>query len=243
MLIKANTLKGFKLNAKDGEIGKTKDFYFDDNYWAIRYLVADTGNWLFGNQVLISPHALKDADKSQGYVNVDLTKKQIEESPSIVNEQPISRQFEEKYHNYYGYPIYWTGPYMWGSTPYIGYAAPAPILPEHERGPIEKSSHLRSINDVEGYSIRAKDGNIGKVSDFLLDDQSWEIKYLVIDTNSLLPIKKVLLSPGWAKDVSWKSSEVYIDLPKATISAAPEYTDETDVTEEYMKVLHSYYNL
>ena len=135
MLIKANTLKGFKLNAKDGEIGKTKDFYFDDNYWVIRYLVADTGNWLFGNQVLISPQALKGADKSQGYVNVDLTKKQIEDSPSIESEKPISRQYEEKYHNYYGYPIYWTGPYMWGSTPYIGYAAPAPILPEHERGP------------------------------------------------------------------------------------------------------------
>ena len=241
MLIKTNTLKGFKLRSKDGEIGKTKNFYFDDNYWAVRYLVADTGNWLFGNKVLISPQALKDANTSEEYVNVDLTKKQIEESPSIENEKPISRQFEEKYHKYYGLPVYWGGPYMWGNTPYAGYAGP--ILPEYERGPIDKSSHLRSINDVDGYSIRAKDGNIGKVSDFIVDDKSWEIKYLIVDTNSLLPAKKVLLSPRWAKDISWENSEVYVDLPKATIANAPEYTDETEVSEEYMKVLNSYYKL
>ncbi len=48
MLNKAKTLQGYKLNSRDGEIGKVKEFYFDDRHWAIRYLVADTGNWLTG---------------------------------------------------------------------------------------------------------------------------------------------------------------------------------------------------
>ena len=46
ILIKAKTLKGYQLESLDGEIGKVEEFYFDDHHWTIRYLVADTGNWL-----------------------------------------------------------------------------------------------------------------------------------------------------------------------------------------------------
>ena len=55
MLNKAKTLKGYKLHSLDGEIGKVKELYFDDRHWTIRYLVAETGNWLTGRQVLDLP--------------------------------------------------------------------------------------------------------------------------------------------------------------------------------------------
>src|ERR1022692_1932429 len=83
MLSKAKTLKGYRLDSLDGEIGKVKEFYFDDRHWTIRYLVADTGNWLTGRQVLISPYALNSVIKSEKHLSVDLTKKQIENSPSL----------------------------------------------------------------------------------------------------------------------------------------------------------------
>ena len=116
MLNKANALKGYKLDSIDGEIGKVKEFYFDDRYWTIRYLVADTGNWLTGRQVLISPYALDDVNKEEQEIGVDLTKKQIEDSPSLDSDKPVSRQFEKAYYGYYGWPMYWGGPYMWGSS-------------------------------------------------------------------------------------------------------------------------------
>ena len=119
MLSKAKTLKGYKLNSRDGEIGKVKEFYFDDRHWAIRYLVADTGNWLTGRQVLISPYALVAVNKEEQNITIDLTKKQIEDSPSLNSDKPVSRQFEQAYYGYYGYPMYWGGPYMWGYYPYI----------------------------------------------------------------------------------------------------------------------------
>lgn len=106
MLIKAKTLEDFKLNSLDGDIGKVKDFYFDDQHWTIRYLVADTGGWLTGKQVLISPYALGDADRGQQNLTVDLTKKQIENSPSLDSDKPVSQQFETDYYGYYGYPMY-----------------------------------------------------------------------------------------------------------------------------------------
>jgi hypothetical protein len=158
-LIKAKTLKGYKLDSLDGEIGKVKEFYFDDQHWAIRYLVADTGNWLTGRQVLISPYALAAVNKEEQHIAIDLTKKQIEDSPSLNSDKPVSRQFEEAYYGYYGMPMYWGGPYMWGSYPYIV----RDRKKWRESTPGEKAwdPHLRSTHDVSGHDIQATDGEIG----------------------------------------------------------------------------------
>jgi len=119
MLHKAKTLKGYTLDSLDGEIGKVKEFYFDDRHWAIRYLVVDTGNWLMGRQVLISPYALIAVSKEKQQIAIDLTKKQIEDSPSLDSDKPVSRQFEEAYYGHYGWPTYWSGSNLWGAYLYI----------------------------------------------------------------------------------------------------------------------------
>ncbi|MEO8053096.1 MAG: PRC-barrel domain-containing protein, partial [Acidobacteriota bacterium] len=109
MLRKAKDLSGYKLAASDGEIGKVKEFYFDDQSWTVRYLVADTGGWLSGRQVLISPYALDPANEGRNVIPVDLTKHQIEKSPSLDSNKPVSRQYELEYYPYYGWPGYWGG--------------------------------------------------------------------------------------------------------------------------------------
>ena len=91
MLRNVKTLKGYKLGALDGDIGKVKDFYFDDQRWTVRYLVADTGSWLPGKQVLISPHALKKVREVEKIIDVALSKKRIEDSPSVDLDKPVSR--------------------------------------------------------------------------------------------------------------------------------------------------------
>ena len=93
MLSKAKSLKGYKLDSLDGGIGEVKEFYFDDRHWTIRYLVANTGHWLTGRQVLISPYALVAAIKLEKHITVDLTKQQIENGPSLNSDKPVSRQF------------------------------------------------------------------------------------------------------------------------------------------------------
>ncbi len=133
MLNKAKTLSGYSLHSLDGEIGKVKEFYFDDRHWIIRYLVADTGNWLLGRKVLISPHALAAVNKEKQYIAVNLTKKQIEDSPALDSDKPVSRQFEESYYEYYGWPMYWNGLLMWG--PYLSL--------EHARGNSRKSTPMQ----------------------------------------------------------------------------------------------------
>ena len=241
MLNKAATLKGYKLDSLDGEIGEVEEFYFDDHFWTIRYLVANTGGWLTGRQVLISPYALVAAIKEEKHIAVDLTKKQIEDSPPLSTDLPVSRQFEEAYYGYHQWPMYWTGPYMWGSYPHL----------ERERAkwntstPSEKAwdPHLRSTAEVSGYEIQALDGEIGHVDDFVIDDETWAIRYLVVATRNWWPGKKVLVSPQWIERVSWSESKVFVNLSREAIKQSPEYSEEALITRDYEAGLYGHYQL
>jgi uncharacterized protein YrrD len=239
MLIKAKRLKGYKLDSLDGEIGKVKEFYFDDRHWTIRYLVADTGNWLTGRQVLISPYALVAVRREAQLIGIDLTKKQIEDSPSLNSDKPVSRQFEEAYYKYYDWPMYWGRPYVWGAYPYL----------VRDRAKWKKSTpekawdaHLRSTHDVSGHHIHAADGEIGHVEDFIIDDETWAIRYLIVDTRNWWPGKKVLVSPQWIERVSWSESRVFVKLSRQTIKQSPEYTEESLLTRDYETGLHRHYD-
>ena len=240
MLSKINTLKGHKLHSLDGEIGQVKEFYFDDHHWTIRYLVADTGDWLTGRQVLISPYALVAVNKEDQTIKVDLTKKQIEGSPSLDTDVPVSRQYEDAYYGYYGWPSYYAGSYMWGPSPFI--SRKREEWRTSNQGGKAWDSHLRSTDDVDGHHIQATDGEIGHVEDFIVDDDTWAIRYLIVDTRNWWPGKKVLVSPNWIERVSWNKSKVFVNLTREAVKQSPEYTDESLLTRDYETRLHRHYN-
>jgi len=235
-------VKGYDIGATDGDIGKLDDFYFDDESWTIRYLVAETGSWLLNRKVLISPFALGKADLSKKRVNVTLTKKQVEESPSIDTDKPVSRQHEASYLDYYGYPHYWGGPYLWGPVTYPQLSDAAQRRNEEARAEREEGNdlHLRSANKVTGYHIEATDGDIGHVEDFIIDGETWEIRYIVVDTQNWWPGKKVLVAPQWIGRVSWNDSKVYVDLSRETIKNGPEYHPDA-LNRKYEETLYDYY--
>jgi uncharacterized protein YrrD len=241
LLSTVKALKGYKLDSLDGEIGKVKEFYFDDKYWTIRYLVADTGNWLSDRQVLISPYALRAVNKEEQNIAINLTKKQIEDSPPLDSDKPVSRQFEEYYYEYYGWPMYWYGPYAWGPYPYPYLVRDRETLKEYQA---EKKwdPNLRSTNAVSGYHVQASDGGIGNVEDFIIDEETWTIRYLIINTRNLWPGKMVLVSPRWIKDVSWSDLKVFVNLTREAIRQSPEYTEASLPTRDYEIRLHRYYN-
>jgi uncharacterized protein YrrD len=209
-------LTGNNLNAMDGEIGKVEDFYFDDETWTIRYVVVKTGNWLSGRKVLISPDALLQFSWESGIFPIALTMEQIRNSPDIDTEKPISRQEEEKLTNYYPWQPYWrTGFYpggLWGiiqSTPIL---VPASIAEPEKIMRSKEELHLRSCQKVTGYHIHAADGDIGHVNDYILDDQTWQISYLVVDTHNWIGGKKVLVAVHHIREVQWENSKVVVDL-------------------------------
>jgi len=253
MLRRTSELRDYKLGAIDGEIGKVIEFYFDDQSWTIRYLVAETGGWLSLRQVLISPYALGPAKEDTGIIPVDLTREQIEKSPSFDSDRPVSRQFEREYYSYYGWPGYWGGAYAWGSSPYPmrgrrdwseadRQARGLDDYSDAAHRATNEDPHLRSTADVTRHDIQAQDGEIGHVGDFVIDDETWAIRYLIVDTRNWWPGKKVLISTQWIERISWTESKVFINLTRDAIKRAPEYTEGALITRDHEIKLHRHYD-
>lgn len=233
-------LTGCSVHARDGVIGVVNDFYFDDHAWVIRYMVVNTGGWLSGREVLISTAALKKPAWKARSFPVGLTRKQVRESPGIDTHKPVSRQHEDALSAYYGWPVYWA------ANPFVGVGFPLPLgvppPPLKRRGKApEADSHLRSAGQVSGYYVHASDGEIGHVQDFIVDDRTWALRYMVVNTRNWLPGKQVLISPKWVSTVNWKQAKVTVHLTRRAIRESPEYDSSKPVTEEYHRELHRHY--
>lgn len=174
MLYKASSLTGFKLNGLDGEIGHVKEFFFDDRYWTVRYLVAETGNWLTGRHVLISPYALSAVNSEEENIAINLTKERIEQSPPLESDKPVSRQYEEDFHGYYGLSLYWKGPFRWGFKPYLLSSDEMWQKPNQNEYPWDPN--LYSTNDVMGHHVQVTDDEIGHMVNQPLSEATQRVK-------------------------------------------------------------------
>lgn len=258
MLRTIENLKGYAIRATDDELGKVEDVYFDDERWGVRYLVVRPGSWFTRRNVLISPHSISSVDDSDEAVRVTLTQEEVKNSPDIDTQQPVSRQMEREHATYFGYGAYWMGPYLWGAGGY-----PVTPLPDADMVPPEGSRsqgleyavrdhatqsdddvHLRSCDNVKGYAIAGTDGDIGHVEDILFDDESWVIRYLVVDTRNWWPGgKKTVVSIDWIDDISWLEPAVQVRLTREQIKNSPEFDEHAQIDRDYEARLHQHYGL
>jgi len=254
MLRRAHDLRDYTIGAVDGDIGTVEDVYFDDLTWTVRYLVVDTGTWLSGRKVLLSPAALRGFDRAGLRVRTELTRRQVQESPSIDTQKPVSRQHETDFLSYYGHEAYWTGPYRWGA-----YASPYPMVdvmppmgevPRHDQVAEELAArerehsdeHLHSARAVTGYGIRATDGELGHVEDLLVDEQDWAIRYLIVDPRNWWPGPHVLIGVDWISGVSWNDSTVDVDISKEAVRNAPRWEPSEPFGREDEARLYDHYH-
>jgi uncharacterized protein YrrD len=220
---------GCRILASDGELGSVQDVYFDDERWVVRYLVVECGGWLSQRKVLIAPYAVALIDVQARAIVVSLTREQVKSSPDIDTDKPVSRRQEIEYYRYYGYPAYWPHAtnWAWGAFPII--AAGQKTQGEQERMAISaaegsgRATHLRSSHEVIGYHIAAADDSIGHTEDFLFDDGSWEVRYLVADTRNWWPGKHVLVTTDHLDQINWLERTLSVDLTRESLRSSPLY--------------------
>jgi hypothetical protein len=204
-------LYGRKIGARDGDIGRVKDFYFHSHPWSIRYIVADTESWLPGRLVLFAPPAFTSpvfghGEADTGTLRLSLTRKQIEDGPSIGSHQALSRQFEESYYRHNGWPAYWETANL------------LPANPEHvaPQGPSQLDEiQLRSTKALTGYHLQTTEGPIGTIVDFMVHNRTWAIRELVVETGHWYSGKEVFLLPENISRIS--ESAVLVNLSKEDI--------------------------
>ena len=235
-------LERYVVSATDGELGTVVNFLLDDERWVVRYLVVETGSFFTERRVLISPISFRRAEWSTHRFEVALTMEKVKNSPSIDTDKPVSRQHERDYHAYYGYPYYWgySGSWAMGRYPYLLAEAQRNEAPS-KGSDAPGDAHLRSVKDVCGYKVQGSDGVIGHVEDFIVDDETWEVRYLVIDTSYWGFGKKVLVAPHWATRVSWEDRTVFVDLSREAVKNGPEWNADAAVNREYEARLYDYY--
>ena len=258
MLRSMKDLEDYAIRATDGIIGHVKDFYFDDKAWVIRYLIVDTGTWLLSRKVLISPIAIGHPNWTEKVLPVSITKEQVKNSPDIDTEKPVSRQHEIPYLGYYGYPYYWGGAGLWGEGAYPSMMMPGYAgfvsTPHAEQSEAEKAyaqaeaarhqdddPHLRSCKGVMGYHIQATDGDIGHVQGLLVDEETWAIRYMIVNTSNWWLGHQVLIAPQWIQDVSWPDATVSVNLTRQAVKAAPPYDSAARLNREQEMGIHEHY--
>jgi hypothetical protein len=243
MLRSLKDLEGYTVTATDGDIGSVVDFLLDDQHHTVRYAVVQTGGVFSGRRVLISLVSFRDADWSTHRFNVALTVNKVKNSPDVDVDKPISRQNELEYHRYYGHPYYWGDSAVSAVGAYPDVRANGDWRdrsPTHSKDAAGET-HLRSAREVRGYHIQGRDEAIGHVEDFVVDDFTWQIRYLVVDTSNWWLAKKVLVSPKWASDISWTERKVYLDLSRQAIKDSPAWDASGAVNREYEARLYDYY--
>ena len=208
MLQEVKRMQGWTVHALDGEMGKVDELLFDDEHWAVRYVVVETGSWLSKRKVLISPLAFTGLDAPKKTIHVSLTQEKVKNSPDVTTDPPVSRQWETNYSDYYGWPYYW------------GEGDPARSHGDDEKRD-HAAAHLRSTKEVIAYTVMATDGSLGHIDDFLIDDASWKVTYLAVDTKDWWPGKKVLVPPTWIESVSWVGRSVSVGATREHVKNAP----------------------
>jgi uncharacterized protein YrrD len=235
MIRSIDNMRGMKMFAADEEIGTLVDIYFEDDSWVIRYLVVEVGDWLNRNTLLFSPLAVTLNEEG---IKVGVKREMIEKSPPIDVERPFSRQQEIELHRYYDWPFYWV------RLDHSSYPLVEMYTEMKEAGSIPEETedtNLRSVREVTGHKIAARDGDIGKVDDFLIDEKSWKILYMVVDTGGWLPGRKVIVSPTWVEELDWNTSRVTVDLDQDTVRNSPEYIPSQLPDREYEDQLYEHY--
>ncbi|MFP4484572.1 MAG: PRC-barrel domain-containing protein [Spirochaetaceae bacterium] len=258
MKIALTRLHKLSLHATDGEIGSAIDTYFDDERWALRYLVAATGPLIFGRRVLLSPASITKIDPDHRQIWVDLTVEQIKGSPDIDARKPVSRQEEERFLTYYDLMPYWSGPDIWASSAYArglprlggppGEAEPTPDAEEklsdsdrEDRERERESSHLRSANEVRGYKIIGTDTEWGHVEDFFVEDSTWRLRYTLIDTGGLLSGRQTLIPCDRVNSISWSERQIRVSATKEELETAPDFDPRSALTAEIEDVVERHF--
>lgn len=212
MLRSLKDMEGCTVQAEDGVMGKVVNLLLEEDRWVTRFLVVLTGAYLHGRKVLVSPSALHEGDGATHRFHLASTLDQIRTHPGDAPDKRLSRP-----------------PAFRGSAP--------------GEDPERRDSELplRSAQVIRGFQVRGKEDSVGHVEDFILDDKTWEIRYLVVDTRNWWSGKMVLVSPQWASGINWEASTLYFSLDRAQIRTCPEWDPATGISRAYEERLHHHY--
>jgi len=220
MLHLANKVFGATVRGVDGPLGTLEDFLFDEDGWVVRYLIVDTG----ARRLLLSPMAVPGSwDRSEIVVN--LTTAQVESSPDV-DAATLDRARETAMLEHYRHPRYWGDTNIWGTFPTpnaLSDAAGAATPAASGRVATEQALRLHAVSARIGAHIQAADGEIGHIDDFLVDELTWCVRYLLVDTSNWIGGKSVLVRTKMVRGFDPTDGTLRVDAARDVIEHSPSF--------------------
>jgi hypothetical protein len=201
MIITANQTNGMAAKCSDGFLGHVDDLLFDDRSWKVEFIVVRFGGWFNRQRGLVLPFDVQSAEWAAGCLNLRLTQDQLRAAPILESHPPVAMQ-KLRETQIVAWDGYWSG-----------------VLDQLPADP-----HLRNTRAVTGHRVRGLDANVGYVDNFVIDDDQWIIRYLVVRMGRSSSAKRVLVEPRWVDSIIWERRGVHIHLPKTEIEHSQEFS-------------------
>lgn len=244
MILSIKDLFDYKLMTADGEAGEIKDALYDERDWVLRYVVVETGGWLSGRELLIPPSVLGAPDSARREFPVSMTRDQLSNSPPREAGEDITRRHEEDLYRYYGWEPYWVPEGAMGPLPGTVMVESPEEAAETQTAVLEErhaEPRLRSIKDTLGFKVHGVDEDLGKVDNFLMDDETWDVRYVVLNTGGLFKSRRVPISVRWINNLDWENHALHLDLGKKDVHDSPDWDESLPLPRQYEVDLHSHY--
>lgn len=233
MLLFTSNLEDYNIVATDGELGKIKDLYVDEQKWDLRYVSIDTRKWLPGKKVLLSPSSITGVNEEEKQLEVKYDKETVRNSPDVPEETQLSRETEQQLNEYYGWGPTLADPIMYGGgqMPTINLIrTPQTTTTEPLHDPVNPEDELRSGDEVIGFRVHANNGKLGNVADFIYDDTNWKIRYVVVESSdSILNPKYYVYNTDLIESANWLEGDLYMSGSLETLEKADLFINKEDI--------------
>lgn len=231
----SSAFTNLNIHATDGEIGKIKDLYFNDN-WEIRFFIVDTRKWLPGKKVLLPFHVREEINIEEGYIRVDRDKETIREGPKVPEDDNFVSAYQETVLDYFGWNSYKDSAVLdsdHGPVTTAGSSEPnhrGSVPPEPDlAAPEKQTDNLRSLEEFMEFKVHAKDGKIGIVDNVILTEKG-EIQYLVVNSNeSYVENNLYLYRTDQVTSVDWFEKDLYLDDSVEGLDQVTPFRNEEEV--------------
>lgn len=227
------------ISATDGPMGQICGAYFDDEAWVVRYLVIEAGSKGRRRNVMIPPIALGEPQWSERLLPVSMSKRQIMRSPGTDTQKPVSREHALNCLNYYAGLGYYESDAEYQR---LRTTTVSQMSAGSGRG-ADDDPHLRSTADVTTCRLDAADGDIGSVLGLLVDQKSWAIRFMIVNTGAWWHGHQVLIAPESIDDIHWADSHVVVDLKRQNVKESPAYDLHAPFNNQQGESTYRHYGL
>lgn len=237
MFASLTELRSYRIRGTDAELGKINDLCFRQNDWVVRYVVV--GMEELARESLLLTTYLGRLDRGSHTLTADILLEQVANTDPLDRSMPLEERDERRLHEQYGWPAIW-----WQEEhdiePIGGLWSEEPRASENADEQEFESPRVMFAGDLlEAYAVEGEGGEIGRLLDVIVEDETWSIPYLVVGSPGA---ERTLVATDYVQTIDLGTRNIYLSLPVGAVANSPILSSVGPITPELEQSLREYYD-